>query len=155
MVYDIKQRRPSQQRLNQAPYDWPAEPHVNVDRLANTNFSWTAKNWIWLISAIVVSVIYLTAYWFQAEAFREDVSKQFRELNNKVTVLTSQIESIVRSPTIIRVRDLREFCLLSERTNPGKFRCPDLYVGQRSTAKEDFIRGTPREESWRPRQEKP
>jgi heme/copper-type cytochrome/quinol oxidase subunit 2 len=111
--------------------------------------SWPIFNWAALISAVVVLVFYLSAYWFQAEAFRDDMSKQMRELNTKVTVITSRIESIINSPTIVRTRDLRDFCLLSERTNPGKFRCPDSYINPQ-TRKADRLRGTQITEGWRP-----
>lgn len=156
---DYRNRQPifaPRPRSAKSENDWPQDPNVNIDKLAKTEISWAVKNWIWLLGIIATAVIYITirvsTFWYQAEVFRNDVAEQLRELNTTVTSLTKRISDVMDSPYIVRTRDLRDFCLLAERSNPTTFRCPDGIIGVNRSAKSD-LRGSPIGVPWQPTKE--
>lgn len=135
----MDQRREKPLRNNRDEDGWmrseqewhPTKPEDRPVNIEKVTLSWSLLKILGGIASGAGAIIYVTVtintFFYQAETFRASVTAQIEQLNNNIRMLGEKLDGMSRSPDIVRVRDLAEFCYELELENKESFRCPSGY----------------------------
>lgn len=135
----MEQRREKLLRNNRDEDGWmrserewhPTKPEDKPVNIEKVTLSWSLLKILGGIVSGAGAIIYVTVtintFFYQAETFRASVTAQIEQLNNNIRMLGEKLDGMSRSPDIVRVRDLAEFCYELELENKEIFRCPSGY----------------------------